>query len=130
MRKGSHHSQESREKMSNTHTGMPNNWLGRKHKPESIAKYKESRKKYRHSDETKQKISESLTGRTVPEEIRKKISEGKKGDKNPTKRPEVAAKISRAKIGKPLSPESIRKRSDTIITNGILDLNTKKWTTS
>lgn len=57
------------------------------------------------SDKTKAKKSSSHKGILHTQESKDKISEALKGDKNPTKRPEVKEKISAAKKGKKLSEE-------------------------
>lgn len=53
---------------------------GKKKSPEQIAKMKEARKNYSHSEETRLKIGQSSRGRTWPEESRKKKSEAMKGN--------------------------------------------------
>jgi 5-methylcytosine-specific restriction endonuclease McrA len=72
--KGKTHSAESKQKLSTAHKGKTI-------APETVAKILESRKHYRHSEETKRKISQSQMSKTVivSEETKKKISESKKG---------------------------------------------------
>ena len=53
---------------------------GKKKSPEQIAKMKESRKNYFHSEETRLKIGQTSLGRTWSEESRKKKSESMKGN--------------------------------------------------
>lgn len=53
---------------------------GKKKSPEQIAKMKEAKKNYSHSEKTRLKIGQSSLGRTWPEESRKKKSEAMKGN--------------------------------------------------
>lgn len=86
--KGKQHTDETRRKMSESHSGEKNHFFG-KH----------------HTDETKRKISEMQKGENGPmygkhhtNETRRKLSEAKKGEKNPN-------------FGKHLSDETRRKMS-------------------
>lgn len=60
---------------------------GRTISPETVAKILDTRKNYKHSEETKQKISESNKGKTVvvSEETKQKISNSLKGRPNANK---------------------------------------------
>lgn len=73
--------------------------LGKKQSEETKQKRKETMEKnpYRHSNERKQKMRES-----------------KLGDKNPSKRPEVRAKISSTQIGRKQSKETKLKRAKSL----------------
>lgn len=53
---------------------------GKKKSSEQIAKMKEARKNYSHSEETRLKIGQTSLGRTWSEESRKKKSESMKGN--------------------------------------------------
>lgn len=90
--KGKHHSQEVRQKISEAHTGK------------------------QITEEHRRKISEALMGKHLSEETKRKISETKQGkphpcpwlmgDYNPSKRPEVRAKISGSLKGQSPSLET------------------------
>lgn len=72
-----------------TNTALRLAWAaskGKKQSAEEIQKRIESRKDYRHSEETKQKIGKAHKGKIcgpLSEEHRKKVSDSLKGDKNP-----------------------------------------------
>ncbi len=68
----------------------------------------ESRRGWRHTEETRAKISEANRGKKLSEETRAKISESLKGKKPST---ETRAKISAAHKGKKLSEETRAKLS-------------------
>ena len=57
------------------------------------------------SVETRKKISEALKKRIITDKMRKKRSEYFKGDKNPSKNPEIIEKRKQAMTGKSLPPE-------------------------
>ena len=103
MHKGKTVSKETREKLSKSCLGRPspNKGIamsaeqkqkmsatikknGRIISPETVAKILESRKHYRHSEETKRKISQSQIGKVVvvSEETKKKLSDIAKGRSN------------------------------------------------
>lgn len=65
---------------------------------QNSARYWKGKKREPFSDNWKQKISESRKGKKWSEEIRRKISLSKMGDKNPTKRPEVRKKLRLAAL--------------------------------
>ena len=68
---------------------------------------------FRHSEETKKKISESLKGKTFSEETRKKMSENNAGYwRGKTLSEETKKKISESKKGKTLSEETRKKISE------------------
>jgi group I intron endonuclease len=81
--KGKHHSEETKRKISEALMGNTNS-LG-----------------FQHSDETKAKLSAIRKGRPKSDEWKKKISESKKGSKNP-------------QYGKPVSEETKKKISETL----------------
>lgn len=105
---------------------------GLKQSLEVIKKRIESRKWYKHSEESKQKMSNSAKGFKHSEEQIKKIIESRKGYKhsqetkdkiskgNTNKKPsqETKDKISKAKKGKSKSKEDIQKRTETRKQNG------------
>jgi len=81
MRLGTHHSKETKRKMSLALKGRPSEKLGIPRSKEHIRKAIEGRKGYKHSDKTKRKISEgnkgklgSFLGKHHSEEIKRKIS--------------------------------------------------------
>lgn len=92
------HSEETKKKMSVSHTGKSATWLiGKKQSDETKSKRADSRKGYVHSEETKYKISNSNKGKRRSEEMKKKISA--------------------ALTGRKLSPETILKYKNRIITD-------------
>ncbi len=109
--------------------------LGRDVRPETRQKISKSLIGTRHSEATKKKMSESHKGIPFSEEHKRnlnasrlnrkpwKLSEAAKenirngalrGDKNPSKRPEIRAKISKARQGIPVSEEQKQRISDTL----------------
>jgi hypothetical protein len=77
------HSEETRKKMSDSHTGKPLS-------EETKRKIRESKKGEKNpmygkefSEEHRKRLSDSKKGKTFTEEHKKKLSDGKKGDKNP-----------------------------------------------
>jgi hypothetical protein len=101
--KGKALSEEQKQKMRDT---IAKN--GRITKPETVVKILETRKHYRHSEETKQKISAGNKGKTVviSEEQKQKISSSLKGRVSPNK-----GKPSPLK-GKRASTELIQRYKD------------------
>jgi group I intron endonuclease len=114
--KGCRHSEETRRKMSEVHSGENNPWYG----------------KY-HSEETRRKLSEAMSGENNPwygktgekhqrygthhsEETRRKLSEAMSGENNPWygkhHSEETRRKVSEAKKGKHHSEETKRKMSE------------------
>jgi len=97
----------------------PGPMAGKHHSPETRAKLCLARGVRILSKETCERISRSLTGRPRPLDVRERISATQKGkprpwttgDNNPMKRPEVRAKLSAAKMGHQVSPETRRKLS-------------------
>lgn len=75
--KGKSHSNESKEKLSIAHKGKII-------APETVSKILDSRRHYRHSEETKRKIGQSQIGKVVvvSEETKKKLSIAAKGRSN------------------------------------------------
>ena len=92
MKKGSHHTEETRKKMS------------------------EAKKGKFVSKKTRKKMSEAKKGKIISEETRKKISEAEKGEKNHNfgKHPsdETRRRISESKMGKIVSEETRKKISE------------------
>ena len=79
-----HHTEETKEKISKASSGKNNKFYGQHHTEETKAKLRESWKKRRKnpvSEETRKKMSESRKGRKFTEEHRRKISEAQKGCK-------------------------------------------------
>lgn len=73
-----HHSKESKKKMSEAKKGENNPMFGKHHSEESRRKMSEINKGKKHSEERKRKIGESRKGKTHSEEHKRKISEGEK----------------------------------------------------
>lgn len=80
--KGSKHTDETKQKMSEYHKANPvRYWLGKKRPIDAIEKAKQSNKGFKHSAEHKKKISgegNPFYGKQHDEETRKKMSESKK----------------------------------------------------
>lgn len=62
----------------------------------------------------------NISNWNMTEEVRKKLSESKKGSKNPMKDPAVAKKVGDALRGRKKSKEAERKRLETARKNGTL----------
>jgi hypothetical protein len=83
------YSEEHRQKISESVEGQTSPMKGRSHSPETKSKIREARREQEPpnlgkkmgplSDDHKQKISESLTGRSLSEEHKRKISEANQG---------------------------------------------------
>jgi hypothetical protein len=89
---------------------IPPNWTGRKRgkkTPEHIARWKESRKDYTHSEETKMKIGEVWKGRKHSEESKQKMKKPK-----PPRSEEHSKNISIAKTGKKRPERSLKWREN------------------
>lgn len=102
MKKGSHHSEETKQKISENHKGM----LGKHHTKETKIKMSKSQKGRVISEEHRRKISETLKGQIISEETRRKQSLAQKGKKLSE---EHKIKISESHKGKKLSDETKRK---------------------
>lgn len=124
--RGIRHSTSTRKKMSALHIGINNAFFGKSHSAESrqrmsaAAKYRPSisddtRQKLSqtstgrtHSEETRQKLSEIAQGRVFSEETRRKMSESKSKMSEETRQ-----KISEANLRRPpFSDETRRKISE------------------
>lgn len=77
--KGKSHSEESKQKISNTKKGKPGTWIGKTHSEESKIKMSQSAKGRKLSIETKQKMSEFHTGKNKSEETKQKMRDNAKG---------------------------------------------------
>mgnify|MGYP003606973583 CR=1 FL=1 len=78
------HSEETKNKISQSNKGEKCFWYGKTFTEETKLKMRESRKKYKHTQETLDKMSSSQKGR---------IREDMIGDKNPSKSIEVREKL-------------------------------------
>ena len=101
--KGSTHSQESRDKISDGNKGKVRT-------DESKKLYSASKKGIPKSDSHKQRLSEANSGKTLDEETRKKISESNMGR---IQTAETREKISRAQKGRPSSRKGIKCSDET-----------------
>ena len=104
------HSEEARQKMSESTKGENHPMYGKKHSDETKQKISEAHKGKTLSEEHRRKISEVQIGKSVSEETRRKMSEN-----NAAKRPEVRRKITEAnkrRVRKPHSEETKRKMSE------------------
>lgn len=113
--KGKHHSEESKQKLRESH-------LGKKASEETRKKLSELRKgekhwnygKY-HSEETREKIRIANTGKHPSEETRQKMSESHKGEKNSFygkhHSEETKQRLRELRLGKKASEESKQKMS-------------------
>jgi group I intron endonuclease len=112
---GTHHSEETKQKMSQSQKGNKNR-LGLHNSEESKRKSSESNKgKHNISKETRLKLSESHKGKIMSDEQKKKMSLVTSGSRNgmfgkhPAFSEETRKKLSEAKKGKPLSEEHKKK---------------------
>lgn len=80
-------------KVSSTLTGITRS-------PETRAKISAARVGMKFSDATRARLSESHLGKTLTSGQKAALSNAWKGDRNPMKRPEVAAKVSASKVGR------------------------------
>lgn len=105
------HSEETRQKISNS-------LKGRKASEETKRKMSEAKKGNRYSkgkhrsEESKQKMSEAHKGKTLSEETKRKMSEARKGKKLGTHSDEWKRKISVSMKGHKVSEETKRKISE------------------
>lgn len=111
MKRGSHHSEETRRKLSEVKKGENHPLYGKHHSEETKRKMSESKKGGNHpmfgkhpSEETKKKLSEThkgekhyLFGKHLSKETRRKMGEAKKG-KHPSEK--TKRKMSESKKGK------------------------------
>ena len=95
-RKGKHHTEETRKKISEANKGKNNPFYGKHHTEETKNKISEVHKGKYVSVETKNKMSEAHKGKKLPEETKQKISKSEKGKKLPE---ETKKKISEANKG-------------------------------
>ena len=104
------HSEEARQKMSESTKGENHPMYGKKLSDETKQKISEAHKGKTLSEEHRRKISEVQIGKSVSDETKRKMSEN-----NAAKRPEVRRKISEAnkrRVRKPHSEETKRKMSE------------------
>ena len=92
--------------------------IGKKHTAESIAKMSASKTGTKHTAETKAKLS-AITS-AMPQAQRDKLAAAQRGRKCGPHSPESIAKMSAAKIGHSVSPETRAKISATLIARGAL----------
>lgn len=107
---------ETRSKMSLSHIGNKSA-LGNKLSKEVCDKMSLAHKGMVFSEEHKKKIGEANMRRIWTDEARRRISESRKNESS-----EIRLKRSLAQKGKKLSPESIRKRTETFKRNRLLKL--------
>ncbi len=107
--RGSHHTEETRRRMSKAHTGKTLSQAARQ-------KLSAAQKGRHHSAESKQKMSKAHMGQQHSEKSKRKISEATRGRRNPffgkQHSEEARRKSSEAHRGKPLSMEHRKKISD------------------
>lgn len=82
IRKGTHHSEDTRKKISEATAGEKNPMYGKHHTEETKRKISEALKDKPLTEETRKKISEAGKGRCHTKETRKKIREAQKGEKH------------------------------------------------
>lgn len=105
---GKHHTEETKEKIRVKATGrkVGRTWnKGRTSTSEERKALSIAIRRSMTRPEVKENLSKGQTGRKHSEESKRKRSEAFKGDKNPTKRPEVALKISAAHKAKRLGDQ-------------------------
>ena len=106
---GSHHSEETKNKMSESKYGENNPFYGKHHTDKSKEKISDAQKGTHLTEDVKKKISESHIGIYHTDVSKNKMSIIKKG-KIPTE--ETKRKISKAHIGKHHTDKSKKKISD------------------
>lgn len=145
--KGRNHSEATRIKMSKSHTGVKRGPMsdearrnmsaaqkGKGFSPEARAKAIQTKQgKYTGVNspkygvpvppEVRAKMSKSHTGKTLPEEVRKKISAGNKGKhKGRTLSEETRKKIGASQLGRKVSQETKDKRRLTLLKQKIKNI--------
>lgn len=97
MQRGSKHTLEARQKMSQAQQG-------KKHSPETRRKISEAQRGKKVSPETRRKLREAMTGKKLSLQARQKLSAATRGEKNPmwgkTHSPETRQKLSEIMKGK------------------------------
>jgi len=117
------HSEETKQKISESKTGEKNHWYGKTHTEETKQKMSEAQLGEKshwygkmHTEEIKQKISEALLGKTASDETKQKMSEAQLGEKHPMwgkhHTDETKQKMSEAQLGKTTSDETRQKMSE------------------
>ena len=101
MKKGSHHTAETREKIRASN-------MGKKHTAETRAKLSAYHMGKKHSQETRAKMSAAKIGKPLSLQHKANISSGQKGRKHSAK---AKAKMSAAKMGNVVSEETKAKLS-------------------
>lgn len=96
IRRGKHHSDDAKRKMSLAMKGRPSPLKGKQHSEETRRKISESHKGKTMSEEQKRKQAEALRGQKLSEETKRKISESCKGKKKPPRSEEHRRKLSEA----------------------------------
>ena len=99
-------SSESRQRMSRARIGEKNNFYGKHHNAETLARIGESSKNRQQTEETRRKKSEALKGQHRSTEICKKISDSQRGKHHSI---ETRAKMSESKRGKKFSESHCQK---------------------
>ena len=94
--KGKHLSEETRQKLSESHSGEKNPFFGKNHSEETLKRISEALKGKHHSEDTRLKMSESHKGKHLTAEHRQKISEANKGNHHSA---ETCKKLSEAFCG-------------------------------
>lgn len=108
--KGKKHTEETKRKMSENRRGKPNiNLRGKKRSIESINKWRESNKGFKHSEEFKLRMKgerNPFYGKTHTEETKMKISESRK-NKTPEQKLERYKKFYISRVGKEPTNEQL-----------------------
>ena len=116
---GRTHSLETRQKMSEAHSGKNNVWYGKRRSDGTSSKVAESMPDMsgennpmygkHHSEETRRKIAEAIEGNTHSEETKQKMSEARSGENNvwygKRRSEETCRKIAESLEGKRLTKE-------------------------
>lgn len=101
---GKTHSDETKQKISNTKKGCVGPNRGKKASDETKRKLSESHMGHKPSKETREKLSAAGVGRVFSTESKQKISDAKKGKPNPRKGiPRTAEEKERMSLGRKLS---------------------------